>query len=140
MANNNTQGFEWDDIFEGEESRPASSFGYLAPGIYPFTVDDVARTVSSTGKNMLKVTLIFDGGDKGKSKVYSNIVLKDVLQSFLLSVGYLAKGERKGLDTAALLDLTGKACIKDSNRKTDDGTPYSEVHYFIPPDNAEMEW
>ena len=138
---NDIQGFDWDDLFTGEESRPASSggFTYLAPGIYPFTVEEIEKTQSKSGKNMLRAELIFQG-EEGKSKVFFNTTIKDQVQSFLMCIGALRKGQSSHINWADLLDRDGRACIKDSTRKSDKGVPFSEVHYFILPDDAELEW
>ena len=138
---NDMQGFDWDDLFTGEESRPASSGGFthLEPGIYPFTVEEIEKTQSRSGKNMLKAELIFQG-EQGKSKVFFNTTIKEQLQMFLMSIGALRKGQSSHINWTDLLDRDGRACIRDSDRKSDKGEPFSEVHYFILSDDAEMEW
>ena len=137
---NNTQGFEWDEVFAGEETKAPGGFGYLKPGVYPFTVEEIEKSQSRTGKNMLKATLVFNGGAEGKSKVFFNTTIKEQLQMFLLSVGALRKGQTSTIDWKDLLEREGTACIKDSDRTGDNGVPFSEVHYFLLPEDAEMEW
>ena len=136
----NIEGFEWDDLFTGAEpERAPSGFVHLEPGVYTFTVGEIEKSQSRTGKPMLKAELIFEG-DAGKTKVFYNTTIREQLISFLMSIGYLRNGETKPFNAADLLDRQGVAAIKDSERKRDNGEPYSEVHYFVLPDDAEMEW
>ena len=142
MSNNNTKGFDWDDLVTGEQQTRKGGFVYLKPGIYPFTVDSAEKSQSKTGKSRLKATLIIDGDDFGESKVFFQTTLVDQIINFFMSAGVLNVGEKKSISQMVTESYgkTGKVCIKDSDRKTDDGTPYSEVHYFIMPEGAEMEW
>ena len=142
MAINNTQGFDWDDIITGEEQTKRGGFTYLKPGTYPFTVDAAEKAQSKTGKSMLKATLIFDGGEEGESKVFFQTTLIEQVTQFFMSVGVLKVGEQKSISQMITesYGMTGKACIKDSDRKSDSGVPFSEIHYFIMPDDAELEW
>ena len=140
--NKNNIGFDWDDEITGEVSERKGGFTYLKPGVYPFTVDSAEKSQSKTGKSMLKATLIFDGGSEGESKVFFQTTLIDQLTQFFMSIGELKVGEKKPI-AKMITDsygMTGKACIKDSERTSDSGVPFSEVHYFVLPDDAEMEW
>lgn len=142
MANkNNTQGFDWDDEITGEVQE-RKGFTYLKPGVYPFTVDSVEKAQSKTGKAMLKAVLYFDGGSDGESKVYFQTTLLNQVNDFFMCIGVLKNGEKKPIAemVTEAYGQTGSACIKDSDRTNDDGVPYSEVHYFIMPEDAEMEW
>lgn len=142
MSNNNTQGFDWDDLVTGEQQTKKGGFVYLKPGIYPFTVDSVEKSQSKSGKSMLKAVLIFDGDDFGESKVFFQTTLVDQVIQFFMSTGVLKNGEKKPISqmVTEAFGKTGKAAIKDSERKSESGVPFSEVHYFIMPEGAEMEW
>ena len=139
----NIEGFEWDDLFTGAEpERAPGGYVHLQPGTYAFTVGEIEKSQSRTGKPMLKAELIFDGGSEGESKVFFQTTLVDQLINFFMCVGVLKVGEKKPI-AKMITDsygMTGKACIKDSERTSDSGVPFSEVHYFVLPDDAEMEW
>ena len=139
--NKNNIGFDWDDEITGEVSERKGGFTYLKPGVYPFTVDSVEKAQSKTGKAMLKAVLYFKG-DEGESKVFFQTTLLPQVNDFFMCIGVLKNGEKKpiGAMMQEAFGQNGSACIKDSDRTTDNGIPYSEVHYFIMPDDAEMEW
>lgn len=150
MANkNNTQGFDWDETISEEAVARKGGFTYLKPGIYPFTVDSTEKAMSGTGKPMLKAVLIFEG-DEGESKVFWQSVLPEPIGHLFISTKVYDKTKTVSEMMLEAYSAKGVAKIKDSNRTSDNGVPYSEVDRFYSPedaeykkalpDDAEMEW
>lgn len=97
----------WDDEVSDKDAGNGDKEGFvvLPPGEYPFTVQKVERGQHKGSDklppcNMVKVELILDGGDKGKSYVFKRFFMHTKMlwkiYEFMTALGLHKKGEGAG--------------------------------------------
>lgn len=155
IDNNKTVG--WDDeiseeqVNSGREGRDA--FVTLPAGEYKFTVNKMERGSFPGSKNlppcnMVKVGVIVDGGEKGRSYITTNFFMVQkclwTIYEFLTSVGLHKKGDgaspipwskvEQGLNE---LNGTCKISIRTYKNKKQDEVQQNEVKTWLAPPNEQ---
>lgn len=125
------------DDYSPTLTQDATERMVLAPGIYPFCVQDFERRQANSGNKMVTVTLEVSGADEATALVFDNLVITAKSQwklaQFFTSIGLKQKGVDFTVDWTLTPGRTGYVELSEDREYNN-----NKVVSYLAPDSKKI--